>query len=337
MEATPGDRAAPPPGAVAKVMRQALAGAVWLVRSVVAALVTAFADPPPPRSRRLRRFIVVADVAVAVVVYAMLVSSASTRNDELGLYPPQLLHLVGLASVLPLLARDRWPLTAWRSSWLVLIWGSFVLRGLFPFPLMAAGIAAFLLGLYSVASRCEREVAVGAWVVSLLTVVPLASDLWGIPALDPNGVLAIPVLVTIPIVFGYNVRVRRRAQRELAVQERRSEHEQAARAVLEERSRIARELHDVVAHHMSVIAIQAEAAPLEVPGTPELLKNRFAEIRATSLTALSEMRRILGVLRTGDDRSDTSPQPGLDRLDDLAANASAGGLTVTTSVSGRPV
>jgi signal transduction histidine kinase len=113
--------------------------------------------------------------------------------------------------------------------------------------------------------------------------------------------------------------------------ERRHEGE---RALLEERQRIARELHDVVAHHMSVIAIQAEAAPYKTADPPPELVESFAEIRASALSGLNELRRVLGVLRS--DRPEVAPQPGLEDLDTLLESARTGGVTVTTGVTGTP-
>jgi signal transduction histidine kinase len=92
-------------------------------------------------------------------------------------------------------------------------------------------------------------------------------------------------------------RGRRDALRKLAAQERISEAERARRSVLEERARIARELHDVVAHHMSLIAIQAEAAPYRVADPPPELARSFATIRASAVEAMTELRRVLGLLR----------------------------------------
>lgn len=144
----------------------------------------------------------------------------------------------------------------------------------------------------------------------------------------PAAALVGTVLVAIPLVFGFSIRVRRQAQADLAERERRSEQEQAARAVLQERARIARELHDVVAHHMSVIAIQAEAAPLRTPGGPAGLVDDLTDIRRTALEAAHRDAQFLGILRE-DDRAEATPQPGLARLGGLAENAKAAGLTVT--------
>jgi signal transduction histidine kinase len=126
--------------------------------------------------------------------------------------------------------------------------------------------------------------------------------------------------------------VRRSGERQLAEQELRHSGE---RALLEERQRIARELHDVVAHHMSVIAIQAEAAPYKTADPPPELVESFSDIRASALAGLSELRRVLGVLRTGG--QDTAPQPGLADLDALLDSARSGGVSVTVTRSGNPV
>ena len=107
--------------------------------------------------------------------------------------------------------------------------------------------------------------------------------------------------------------------------------------MLQERQRIARELHDVVAHHMSVIAIQAEAGPYKVQDPPKELVESFAEIRASALSGLKELRRVLGVLRS--DTPEIAPQPGLDDLDGLLDSARSAGVTVTAGISGtaRPL
>jgi len=91
----------------------------------------------------------------------------------------------------------------------------------------------------------------------------------------------------------------------------------------------------VVAHHMSVIAIQAEAAPYKTADPPPELVESFGEIRASALAGLTELRRVLGVLRTGG--QDTTPQPGLADLDALLDSARSGGVSVTVTCSGNPV
>jgi signal transduction histidine kinase len=139
------------------------------------------------------------------------------------------------------------------------------------------------------------------------------------------------ILAAIPLLGGAIVRDRRSGRTELAQQARRLEGE---RALLTERQRIARELHDIVAHHMSVIAIQAEAGPRKVANPPPELAESFADIRASALSGLNELRRLLGVLRSSG--TDTAPQPGLAELDGLLDSARSGGVRLTSSVSGTP-
>jgi signal transduction histidine kinase len=152
--------------------------------------------------------------------------------------------------------------------------------------------------------------------------------------INPTITVTAVFVAAATVLAGLIVRSRRGSREQLAVAERRHEGE---RALLEERQRIARELHDVVAHHMSVIAIQAEAAPYKITDPPPELVESFADIRTSALSGLSELRRVLGVLRS--DKPDTAPQPGLDDLDSLLESARNAGLTVNNGVSGtaRPL
>ncbi len=109
--------------------------------------------------------------------------------------------------------------------------------------------------------------------------------------------LAVP-LSAVVVLVGTALRGRREARAELVEQTTLTAEERARRTLLEERSRIARELHDVVAHHMSVISIQAQVAPHLVENPPEELKENLAGIRQNALEALTELRRVLGVLRS---------------------------------------
>nr|WP_269128816.1 histidine kinase [Nonomuraea sp. K271] len=185
-------------------------------------------------------------------------------------------------------------------------------------------IVSYLLILYSVALRCDRRITSAVWILTVLTA-------W---IADPNSTALASVVTAVAVLFGYNVRVRRSATAKLVVEERRSQVAESAKAVLAERTRIARELHDVVAHHMSVIAIQAEAVPLKAAGDPVQLEAGLAEIRGLSLEAIAELRQVLGVLRDQDGRTDTAPQPGLDRVDELVSNARSAGLAVLVKRSG---
>ena len=162
------------------------------------------------------------------------------------------------------------------------------------------------------------------WFVATVTVVTLL----GAVIVDSRTSVGV-ILAAIPLLFGAIVRARRSGRTALAQQARRLEGE---RALLTERQRIARELHDIVAHHLSVIAIQAEAGPRKVACPPPELAESFADIRASALSGLDELRRLLGVLRSSS--ADTAPQPGLAELDGLLDSARSAGVRVTSSVSG---
>jgi len=129
--------------------------------------------------------------------------------------------------------------------------------------------------------------------------------------------------------FGGRYRVRL----ELAKAAERAEVEAGRRAVLEERARIAREMHDVVAHHLSLIAVRAEAAPYRLDPLASDARAEFGELGGTAREALTEMRRLLGVLRTGE-TAEQGPQPGLDDLPGLVAAARDAGLAVEMSRRG---
>lgn len=128
--------------------------------------------------------------------------------------------------------------------------------------------------------------------------------------------------------------IRRAAEQEVTAQQTVTEHERSRRTLLEERTTIARELHDVVAHHMSVVAIQAEAAPYRVENPPPELERAFATIRENAVAALTELRRVLGVVRAEDYEAPDAPQPTLADLDGLLANVRDAGLEAEKVVTG---
>ncbi|MFI7499079.1 sensor histidine kinase [Streptomyces sp. NPDC049687] len=145
-----------------------------------------------------------------------------------------------------------------------------------------------------------------------------------------------PMLVSSAIILlAVTVRhIRRQADQEVTAQQTVTAHERSRRTLLEERTTIARELHDVVAHHMSVVAIQAEAAPYRVENPPEELEKAFATIRENAVAALTELRRVLGVVRAEDYEAPDAPQPTLAELDALLANVREAGVDVTRTVTG---
>jgi signal transduction histidine kinase len=296
------------------------------VRRSAATFVTDTTSPPAPRPRWLRRgrfdLVEIADVITALICFAITNSTLASQNSIQGAHhAPGLLLLLAFLTCAPLALRTRFPLAAWTASTLAVIGTSLVVSvGASGYLLVA--LIVYSLCLYAVAVRCRPRIVVAAAAVTVV----------GAGFLEPGAVPEAVFLAISPLLIGAVVRQRRSGERQLEEQERRHSGE---RALLEERQRIARELHDVVAHHMSVIAIQAEAAPYKTADPPPELVESFGEIRASALAGLTELRRVLGVLRTG--QQDTAPQPGLDDLDALFDSARSGGVTITVTRSGNPV
>jgi signal transduction histidine kinase len=325
--------AAPPyagdmPRALANRVSALASRAPALLIRVQAVLATGVTKPPAPRSPRLRfrgfDLVFFADAAAALILFA--ITNANLGNDNAVHGRPHsagLLVLVSAVLCVPLLLRNRLPLTAWSASALAIFWVSLVIP---PYSISngafaTTGVIVYVLCLYAVAVRCK------AWVVVTAGLVTVFGAAFVVSQSAVTSVFVSAICVSVGVI----VRSRRGSREQLAVVERRHEGE---RTLLEERQRIARELHDVVAHHMSVIAIQAEAAPYKSANPPPELVESFAEIRASALTGLNELRRVLGVLRS--DRTDVAPQPGLGDMDELLESARNGGVTITFGTAGAP-
>jgi signal transduction histidine kinase len=299
------------------------------VRTFAATFVTDTTMPATPRSRRLRRgrfdLVEVLDVIIALILFGATNSQLTNQNtSQHSGIPAGMLALIAFVVCVPLVLRTRFPLSALAFSAAAMVWTSLLIPGglLGGSDISRAGAFVYALCLYAVAVRCRPRVVAAAAVVTVL----------GAALIIPGEMPVAVSLIAVPILLGVVVRVRRSGARQLEEQERRHSGE---RALLEERQRIARELHDVVAHHMSVIAIQAEAAPYKTADPPAELVESFGEIRASALAGLGELRRVLGVLRTG--VAGTTPPPGLADLDALVDSARSGGVSVTVACSGEPV
>jgi len=147
------------------------------------------------------------------------------------------------------------------------------------------------------------------------------------------------MLLSAACMLGYGIQLGRTRRSVLLAQEARLAREHAAetqQAVRDEKSRIARELHDVVAHNVSVITAQATGAQRVFDTEPELARDALRSIETTGRGALTEMRRLLGVLQLESDNAAIEPQPGLDQLPYLIAQMERSGLPVDLQVSGEP-
>ncbi|MYY86736.1 MULTISPECIES: histidine kinase [unclassified Streptomyces] len=198
-------------------------------------------------------------------------------------------------------------------------------------PWTPAAFFAHIVVMVVVAARTGPRTALWMWLAT--AAYGVVTEVWvGSPgASDAPMMLFVSALALLVTTV---VHVRREAQREVTVQRTVTAIERDKRTLLEERTNIARELHDVVAHHMSVVAIQAEAAPYRVENPPPELEQAFVTIRENAVSALTELRRVLGVVRAEDYEAPDAPQPTLADLDRLLDNVRDAGLTVDKVVTG---
>jgi len=284
--------------------------------------------PGRPRSRpRL------VDAAITTGLAALFAYQLATNTLEPGQRATGwLTYVLALAMVLPFLAHRRFPLTAAAVSLGALVVYSLAHYG--PYP----GITAFVL-LYGVALHSERW---RARLVFAATLAALTTAVWVQPGNITTASTWISTLLFAAVagLAGENLRHRRARWAALTERARLLENEreeQARRAVLNERLRIARELHDVVAHSMRVIAVQSGVGHHVIDTQPEEARRALAAIETTSRAALTEMRRLLGVLRDeGAPRAALAPAPGLADLPDLLTQVREAGLDVAATVTGAP-
>ncbi|HEY6887492.1 MAG TPA: sensor histidine kinase [Solirubrobacter sp.] len=279
-----------------------------------------------PARHALDLLVVIAAVGAVVEVFL--------RDDDTGT-APFVAAVAVLALVLPLLARERSPFLAPAWLWLLAAALSFLDDRLVvgsAFVYAAGLISAFLLG----SLRDARQGRIGlAIVVGSAAIIALNDPTHGL-----SEVLLIPATFALAWLGGFAHR--ERTEQVLRAEERAEqaerEREVAARlAVAEERARIARELHDIVAHAVSVMVLQTGAVRHRLP--PELDEDVDAlrGVEETGRSALGEMRRLLGAMRRGDDSPELAPQPGLARLGDLLGEVRRAGLPVELHVEGEPV
>jgi signal transduction histidine kinase len=201
--------------------------------------------------------------------------------------------------------------------------------------LFAAGMAAaFLLGNVQNATRGRIGLAVTLAAPSIIA--------YNDPTQDPGEFLITPGLFGVAWLAGFAVRERSAhaaSAEERALQAERKREENARRAVFAERVRIARELHDVVAHHVSMMGVQAGAARVVVDRDPGKAKNALSAIETSSRQAVAELHRLLGFLRQDGDEDGLAPQPGVGQLGRLVASMSDTQLGVDITVDGdvRPL
>lgn len=266
---------------------------------------------------------------VTLVVTAILFSIAwptvqLTHEADATLYP--VIALVGVAPLL--LIRSR-PFVGW------LVWcaGAAVIPGLFPtlpgysFPWQVTAFLVLLALAFAIGVRERPREVVAAW---LVTTVLFSFYL---PAeISPGWIFGLTAIIGVGLLVRWLVVSRR----ELAEQTEVSEVERARRAVAEERTRIARDLHDVVAHRMSMVVVQAQSAQYRLGGVDPAVSAEFTSIAEQAREALNEVRGMLGVLRSDGQLAEEVPQPGTEDSLRLLQQAREAGLELTWRGTGDP-
>jgi signal transduction histidine kinase len=270
-------------------------------------------------------------LAAAVAVAAGFAASGATDDQPLA----TILVLCAFAAGLTLVARSIYPIAVFAIAVVVTSFFALAYDGYWPF--------AVLLAFYSLAAHTRRRAAIVAGAVGLLVLAASIAHLidweqltWSKVALFA-GRLA-PLVAA--WILGDNVRTRRaylRAVEDRAAQLEREQEANARRAAAEEQARVAREVHDVVAHNLSVIIVQATAADRIFATDPAGAHRAIGTIGSTARQALDELRAVLGVVRIGEERSpDFPPQPTLARLQLLLDHVRSAGLEVALEIDGEP-
>jgi len=269
--------------------------------------VAALRDRTPVLGTVLGRFQRLGEAAV--LVYAVVIAIVASV-DYVTAYAPDGVWPVYFAAVVGTYALVlRSPLAAWRLATL----------GLFV-DLLAHGTSDPLFSGWQWCFYLPVVLGVGLHysqpVVTTVGVVTLASLGFAGALKAVSFYPESAVVLALVLVLGYTFGARGRAEQEI-------ERERAEKGALVERARIAREMHDVVAHHMSMVVVRCETAPYRIADLPEAGVREFAELGAAAREAITDMQRLLGVLRSADQQADKAPQPGIADIPALAARASA--------------
>jgi signal transduction histidine kinase len=295
---------------------------------------------------------VAADAALAAALFGAALSSSHVTieyvqaGDRSYRAPDAAGVAVGLAAmVVPLAVRRRFPL----SALLACIAGFLLSRNALGSVESTMTTIVLSFAVYSAAAHGRARWR--NWVCAVCLVAVMA-ELWlevndDYFAPDVPNLLLLQVLVLLVSfallcamwALGAALGSGRRRARELlerTVELEREREENARRAVFDERVRIARELHDVVAHHVSTMGVQAGAARVVIRRDPAKARQALTSIETSSRQAVLELHRLLGFLRQEDDPDDLAPQPGLGQLPRLAATMSDSELTVEVRIEGEP-
>ncbi|AXI77440.1 sensor histidine kinase [Peterkaempfera bronchialis] len=305
------------------------------LRALTRPLLGPAADHPPLLGTASRWWVRLLPYGVAVVLIAALLPTTTLLLAHDYRLNSGIAGALATAQTVPLVLAVSRPRHAWA-----LIGSAHVLTALAvltgphtdsPWPWTPPGVVGYTFLMAALALRENRQTLVAVWLAT-------GAAGFGIDAIVPGRVGTVMSVTAFTLsgavlLLVAALRERAEAQRRLTEQEHISEAERARRTLLEERTRIARELHDVVAHHMSVITVQADSAPYRIDGLSEAAREEFAAIGTAARESLSEMRRLLGVLRSEDAQGERAPQPGLDRLPQLVEAVGRAGVPAELTVS----
>jgi signal transduction histidine kinase len=269
----------------------------------------------PPRSDLLLAGV----LAVWAVLEALFVEGPGSTPERVA---------VALAFTVPLVFRRQAPLLVLLAivgvELLVIVTSDVGEAGTMPVPALL--VATFSVALYA---RRAADPFIGLAVTVAAVMLTLTTDYYTGEQPGPTDLAIMSLIIGGFWSMGYALR-RRAAQARQAMAE---SGELARNAVAEERARIARELHDVIAHSVSVIAVQAGAAEQQLESDPDRARDHLDTVRRTSREAMNEMRRLLDVLR--EEEASYVPQPGLSRLPELVETARDSGLEVEVKEEGE--
>ena len=239
--------------------------------------------------------------------------------------------ILNVALVVPLLWRRRAPVGVFAF-----VWGIAVVQGLSGTPTLAD--AALLVAFYTIASCADRRTTALAGLALEIGIVATVSKLAS--GVDPWGreFVALSGLATAAGVLGINVGSRRQilaGLRERAERMDREREQELALATAGERARIAREIHDVVAHNLSVMVALCDGAGYQVHESPDRVAAALEQASRAGRQALAEMRHLLGVLRDAPADPELAPQPGLRQIEAVVEQVRAAGTPVTYTLSGE--
>ena len=272
----------------------------------------------------------VVDTSIALFL-AVLSFATFVGGTARGGSPSAILVILLLLESLPLIVRRRYPLAV-----MTVVSGATILHlAILPADQVATAGLGVLVATYTVGERLDRRTSLSATALMGLAVAIVFISRAGVAVVFASLVQT-EIIFAVTWLLGDAARIRRLYAGTLEDRAQRLERErdeQAELAVREERERIARELHDVVTHHVSVMVIQAGGALRVIEKRPDEARTALEAIASTGRLALTDMRRMLGILG---DQEASDPTPGLDRLTELIEQLRSAGLDVELIIEGEP-